>query len=208
MLCTESQFCMSLSTFGTFPDTPPFFFFLSLFCLIGAAMEIPCSLQPRPQPQQHQIRAASATYTTAHSNTGSLTHWVRSGMKSATSWFFASAAPRGELRDTLPLVECKSIFHLIRISSSSNADGDFSCTCLTIHISPSIKQCLYLFVHGMHILNLSWFFYDLFFFLIFSIVYIYSCSSIIFFLSWLIFLTHYWKRVLLNREPGNKPWHL
>ena len=31
--------------------------------------------------------AASATYTTAHGNTGSLTHWARAGMGPATSWF-------------------------------------------------------------------------------------------------------------------------
>ena len=29
---------------------------------------------PTPQPQPCQIRAASVTYTTAHANTGSLTH--------------------------------------------------------------------------------------------------------------------------------------
>ena len=33
-----------------------------------------CSRRPTPQPQQCGIPAASATYTTAHSNTGSLTH--------------------------------------------------------------------------------------------------------------------------------------
>ena len=43
-------------------------------------MEIPrgsnwsYSCLPTPQPQQHQIRAASATYTTAHGNTRFLTH--------------------------------------------------------------------------------------------------------------------------------------
>ena len=42
---------------------------------------------PTPQPQQCQIWAASATYTTAHSNAGSLTHWVRPGMEPATLWF-------------------------------------------------------------------------------------------------------------------------
>ena len=31
------------------------------------------------QPQQCKIQAASATYTTAHGNAGSLTHWARSG---------------------------------------------------------------------------------------------------------------------------------
>ena len=31
---------------------------------------------PIPQPQQHQSQAVSATYTTAHGNVGSLTHWA------------------------------------------------------------------------------------------------------------------------------------
>ena len=34
-----------------------------------------------PQPQQRQIWATSATYTTAHSNAKSLTHWVRPGIE-------------------------------------------------------------------------------------------------------------------------------
>ena len=40
-----------------------------------------------PEPQQWRIWATSATYTTAHGNTGSLTHWARAGTKTATSWF-------------------------------------------------------------------------------------------------------------------------
>ena len=40
-----------------------------------------------PQPQQHRIWATSATYTTAHSNTGSLTYWMRPGIEPATSSF-------------------------------------------------------------------------------------------------------------------------
>ena len=32
------------------------------------------SCWPTPQPQKCQIQAASATYTTAHGNAGSLTH--------------------------------------------------------------------------------------------------------------------------------------
>ena len=32
------------------------------------------SRRPAPQPQQHGIRATSATYTMAHGNAGSLTH--------------------------------------------------------------------------------------------------------------------------------------
>ena len=54
------------------------------------------------EPRQRQIRAASVTYTTAHSNTQSLTHWARPGIEPATSWFlvgFVSAAPWRELLD-------------------------------------------------------------------------------------------------------------
>ena len=42
----------------------------------------------------------SATYTTAHGNAGSLTHWARPGIEPATSWFlvrFVSAVPQWEL---------------------------------------------------------------------------------------------------------------
>ena len=55
---------------------------------------------------QHRIRATSATYTTAHSNAGSLTHWAGPGIEPATSWFlvrFLSTAPRRELRQHLIL---------------------------------------------------------------------------------------------------------
>ena len=58
--------------------------------------------RPTPQPQQHQIWAMSATYATVHGNTGSLTHWARSGMKPASSWMpvrFVSTEPWQELLD-------------------------------------------------------------------------------------------------------------
>ena len=45
-----------------------------------------CSCRPTPESQQHGLPAASATYTTAHGNSGSLTHWVRPGVESASSW--------------------------------------------------------------------------------------------------------------------------
>ena len=52
-----------------------------------------------PQPEQCQIQATSATYTPAHGNIRSLTHWVRLGIKSVISWFlvgFVSTAPQLE----------------------------------------------------------------------------------------------------------------
>ena len=52
---------------------------------LGVKSELSCC--PMPQPQQHSIRAVSTTYTAAHGNTGSLTHWARPGIKPATSRF-------------------------------------------------------------------------------------------------------------------------
>ena len=66
---------------------------------LGVKMSYSC--QPTPQPQPHQIPATSATYTAAHGNARSLTHWVRPGMEPETSWFlvgFISGAPQWELR--------------------------------------------------------------------------------------------------------------
>ena len=45
-------------------------------------------------------RATSPTYTTAHSNTRSLTHWARPGIESASSWIlvkFITTEPQQEL---------------------------------------------------------------------------------------------------------------
>ena len=68
-----------------------FYLFIYLFCLLSFVVVVvvvaiswaaPAAYggsqarghQPTPEPQQCGIRAASATYTTAHGNTGSLTH--------------------------------------------------------------------------------------------------------------------------------------
>ena len=75
-----------------------FFFFFGLFAFSGAAS---CSIWkflgqgsnqsysrwPVTEPQQRGIWAASATYTTALGNAGSLTHWARPWTVPATSWF-------------------------------------------------------------------------------------------------------------------------
>ena len=52
------------------------------------------------QPQQHEIQATSVTYTMAHGNNRSLTHWARPGIKPASSWilvWFIFTAPQWEL---------------------------------------------------------------------------------------------------------------
>ena len=84
-------------------------FFVLSFVLLGPHpwhMEVPslgvnrsCSCQPTPQPQPGQSKATCATYTRAHSNAGSLTRWLRPGIKPTTSWFLvrciSAVPPRG-----------------------------------------------------------------------------------------------------------------
>ena len=43
-------------------------------------------IRAKTQPQQQGILATSTTNTTARSNTGSLTHWARPGIKATSSW--------------------------------------------------------------------------------------------------------------------------
>ena len=82
------------------------FFFLWLHL---GHMEVPglpqgsnwsCSCSPTSQPQQHQIQAASVTYTTAHGNIRSLTYWARPGIEPVSPWLlvgFITTEPRQEL---------------------------------------------------------------------------------------------------------------
>ena len=72
----------------------------------GSIRAIAASLLP--QPQQWGIQAMSVTYTTAHSNAGFLPHWVRPGIKPASSWIlvgFVSTELQRELRCKLILTE-------------------------------------------------------------------------------------------------------
>ena len=72
------------------------FLFFSFFFFFGHAFGMwkcpgqgsnqSCSCRPTPKPQQHQIWAASVTYTTAQGNARSLTHWMRPGIKPVSSW--------------------------------------------------------------------------------------------------------------------------
>ena len=79
------------------------FFFLLFLVFFRAAHMAYGGSQARgpirgpPQPQQHQIWAASSNYTPAPSNTGSFTHRARSGIEPASSWMlvrFVSAEPQ------------------------------------------------------------------------------------------------------------------
>ena len=73
-----------------------FLFFFFFFCLFRAVPATYGSSQargpiryeppPMPQSQQCQIQDTSATYTTAHGNARSLTHYERLGIKLEFSW--------------------------------------------------------------------------------------------------------------------------
>ena len=83
------------------------FFFLFLLGTHLQHMEVPrvgvrleLQLLPTSQPQQCQIPAVSATYTTVHSNAGSLTYWLGAGIKPTSSWIlvrFITTEPQQEL---------------------------------------------------------------------------------------------------------------
>jgi len=91
--------CIPSSHFLFFSFFPHFlYFFLFLFlsfqgCICGIwkfpgwGSNPSYSCQPMPQPQQCSIQATSATYTTAHGNAGSLTHWARPGIAPTISRF-------------------------------------------------------------------------------------------------------------------------
>ena len=84
-----------------------FFVFLPFLGPLPWHMEVPrlgsnrsCSHRPTPEPQQHQIQAASVTHTTAHGSAGSLTHRARPGIEPATSWFLVGFVNHGATTGT------------------------------------------------------------------------------------------------------------
>ena len=104
-----------------------FFFFFFFFCFLGPHpqhMEVPrlgvkqeLHWGPTPQLQQCRILATSATYTTAHSNTRSLNHWVRPGIETMSSWIlvkFITAEPQGELLGLQLLKDLSELYLLLQ----------------------------------------------------------------------------------------------
>jgi len=90
-----------------------FFFFRAALVAYGSSQAMYGSNQsyscwPMPQPQKHGIWAASVTYITADGNTESPTHWVRPGIKPASSCIlvgFVSSETQHELQDAVKTVE-------------------------------------------------------------------------------------------------------
>ena len=94
-----------------------FFFFFFLFfwgCTWGIWKFSGAAAGPaaQPAPQQHGIRAMSVTYTIAHGNAGSPTHWVGPGIDTESSWIlvrFITTEPWQELLDTPAFITMKVI---------------------------------------------------------------------------------------------------
>ena len=106
ILMDTSWVCNGWATMGT-PVFWGFFCLFVCFYFLGPhlwPMEVPrlgvkLELQ-LPQPQQCGIQMESVTYTTAHSNAESLTHWTRPGIEPASSWIlvvFVTSEPQWEL---------------------------------------------------------------------------------------------------------------
>ena len=104
-LCRHYMYCCKTSRFFFL-----FFCFVFFFAFQGHTHSIwkfpgqgsNGSYSCWPTPQQHRIRATSATYTTAHRNAGSLTHWSRPGIEPTFSgilvWFVNLWETKGTLQ--------------------------------------------------------------------------------------------------------------
>ena len=94
-----------------------FCFCFNLGLLPGQGLNQSCICQPMSQSLEHQIQAASVTYTTAHDNGRFLTHWMRPGIKPASSWFILMNHNRS------PKFVCLLLMALHSAYGSSQARG-------------------------------------------------------------------------------------
>ena len=111
-----------------------FFFFFSFFWATPIARGNSRAKGWIGAPQPCQIWAASVTHTTAYSHARSLTHWVRPGIKHASTWIlvrFFSTEPQWDL----PIAY---LFMLLQVSFREQNSGFasfffffFTFSCLT-----------------------------------------------------------------------------
>jgi len=97
-------------------------------------MNLSCSCQPKLQPQQCGIWDMSVTYTTAHGNTRSLTHWMRPGIEPVSSWILVRFVTHWATTGTPPWNNAneipKYISHcwLLKAVSSASVTKSLHCT--------------------------------------------------------------------------------
>ena len=95
------------------------FLFRAALAAYGSSQEVPrwnqsCGSWSTPQPQYHQIQALSVTYTTAHGNAGSLTHWTRPGIEPTSSWILGGFVTHWDTVGT-PIIWFLSSVHPIEL---------------------------------------------------------------------------------------------
>ena len=101
-----------------------FFFFMATPAAYGDSQALSswsCSHRPIPEPQQRGIWAAFATYTTSHSNAGSLSRWVRLGIEPTSSWMLVGFVNHWATMGTHVLSKATTVSwkHMILIFESS-----------------------------------------------------------------------------------------
>ena len=109
--------------------------------------------------QQRGIWAASATCTTAHGNVGSLTHWLRPGIKPTSSWIlvgFVSSEPWRELLSyyllTAYLIGALNNYPLI-VSSIFQCRW---CVYIYIYMYIYIYICICIYSRALKFQEVSW----------------------------------------------------
>ena len=100
-----------------------------------------------PQPQPRRIQATAATYTTAHGDTESLTHWSRPGIKPETSWFLVGFVNHCTTMGTPTMLD----------SYSPMPPGNSSCSFLKSQVSSgSISLLLEEFAVSISLEQIFW----------------------------------------------------
>ena len=99
-----------------------------------------------PQPQQRRIWVTSATYTTAHGNTGSTTHWARPGIEPTSSWILVGFIPN----------EPQQELHLMDSWLNSDTAGSDTILAKTCWLKISALSLIYAVSCGVY-WNKSWY---------------------------------------------------
>ena len=87
-----------------------------------------------PQRQPLQILAAAETYTAAHSNAESLTHWVRPGIEHTSLWILAGFVTT-EPQQKLQSIALMKLFIFLRLCYNYVTNNHFSATFLLIWVT-------------------------------------------------------------------------
>ena len=105
-----------------------------------------------PQPQQLRIGAASVTYTTAHSNARSSTHWARPGIEPKSSWMLVGFANHWAMMGTSWsefLIQCSGLlgFQRSHIVTKSTLEYVFHSSCVASIVFPLLGAINFIHIY-------------------------------------------------------------